>query len=144
MLAQCLATALNAGLKVKLHAQNCCKSIMCKAALDRSKQQLYVKDKTQRHTTTLVFMHLFVLMKNLKYPKFLIFPLQMYMVCSPRSILRSRGVGRRAHCIPLPLQCQLAGCVAVSIPGLLSSLLRAPYSELWFCTYFDFKLFILL
>ena len=130
-------------LKVKLHTQSCCKSITHEAALDGFKQERYAKDKTQRHTTTSVFRHLFVLMKNVKYPKFLIFPLQMYTVCSPRRILGSRGVGRRAIA-PQPLQCQLAGRVAVRIPGLRSSLLRAPHSELWFCNYFDFKLFILM
>lgn len=130
-------------LKVKLCIQNCCKSITHKAALDGSKQELHAKGKTHGHTATSVFRHLFVLMKNLKYPQFLIFPLQMYILCSPRSTLGSREVGRRAIA-PLPLQCQLAGSMAVSIPGLRSSLLHASYSELWFCNCFDFKLFILM
>lgn len=109
-----------------------------KAALDGSKQELYAKDKTHGGTTTSLFQYLFVLMKNLKYPKFLIFPLQMYVVQE----VSWGAEGWVAE--PQPLcPCSASWVRGWSFPGLLSSLLHAPYGELWFCDYFDFKLFIL-
>lgn len=79
----------------------------------------------------------------MKYPKFLIFPLQMYRQCHPGSISGSGGVDRRAGASPC-LWHQLIRYMAVSPQGLLSSLLCAPYSERQVCNYFAFQLSVLL